>query len=161
MSSAMMMDRGMMCSPMGSAGAMPGMNQPSGMPSMAPGMSMCMVPQCTMKIEKCTGGMKITCSCDDEVAAATLQNMCKMMAGGLCSLCCTMNGMVMCSCNMAMCKCECTMTKNGVCMTCTSGDKAVCDMIQACCDCLCACVKNGCQCCMMIGGMPVCCACCC
>ena len=47
-----------------------------------------------------------------------------MMAGGMMSMCCMMNGMMMCQCNMAMCKCECTMTKDGVCMTCTSGDKA-------------------------------------
>ncbi len=82
--------------------------------------------------------MKVTCHCDDETAAATLQNMCKMMAGGMLGLCCTMNGMMVCQCNMCMCKCECTTTKDGVCFTCTSGDKACCEMIQACCDCVCA-----------------------
>jgi hypothetical protein len=33
-------------------------------------------------------------------------------------------------------------------------------MIQACCDCMCACMKAGCTCCMMLGGMPMCCGCC-
>ena len=32
-------------------------------------MNMMMVPRCTMKIEKCTGGMKITCTCDDATSA--------------------------------------------------------------------------------------------
>ena len=141
MSSAMMMDRATM---MGGHGYV-GWNaldegQMSGMPSMMPsmGMGMAMMPRCTMKMEKCNGGMKITCTCDDDMAAATLQNMCKMMAGGMMSMCCMMNGMMMCQCNMAMCKCECAMTKDGVCITCTSGDKAMCDMIQACCDCMCS-----------------------
>ena len=131
-----------------------------------PGLSammqgLCMVPRCTMKIEKCAGGMKVTCTCDDEMSAAALQNMCKMMAGGMFSLCCTLNGMMMCQCNLCMCKCDCTMTKDGVCFTCTSGDKACCDMIQACCDCVCACVKAGCVCCVCFNGMPCCCGCCC
>ena len=29
-----------------------------------------MVPRCTFKFEKCQGGMKITCVCDDKMAAA-------------------------------------------------------------------------------------------
>ena len=28
-----------------------------------------MVPRCTIKMEKCTGGMKITCTCDDAMSA--------------------------------------------------------------------------------------------
>ena len=83
------------------------------------------------------------------------------LAGGMFSLCCTMNGMMMCQCNLCLCKCDCTMTKDGVCFTCTSGDKACCDMIQACCDCVCACVKAGCVCCVCFNGMPCCCGCCC
>ena len=160
-----MMDRGMMMGNMGmgmSSGMPSMMGQMSGMPNMMPmGMGMAMMPRCTMKMEKCTGGMKITCMCDDEMAAATLQNMCKMMAGGMMSMCCIINGMMMCKCNMAMCKRECAMPKDGVCMTCTCGDKAMCDLLQACCDCMCMCMKAGCMCCMMIGGMPMCCGCCC
>jgi hypothetical protein len=37
----------------------------------------------------------------------------------------------------------------------------MCDMLHACCDCMCMCMKAGCMCCMMIGGMPMCCGCCC
>ncbi len=153
MSSTMMFERSMMGS-MGTMGSMPGASMPAAAPTM-PGMMM--VPRCTMKFEKCQGGMKITCTCDDEMSAATLQNLCKMLAGGMCSCCCMMNGMQLCQCNMTMCKCECKDTKMGVCITCTSGDKACCDMCQACCDCLAKCMEAGCMCCLMIGGMPVCC----
>ena len=149
----MMMDKGMMMGPMG-AGSMPmGM---TGAGAAAPS-GMCMVTRCTMKMEKCAGGMKITCTCDDEMSATTLQNMCKMLAGSMCSCCCMMNGMMMCQCNMCMCKCECTNTKNGVCFTCTSGDKSCADMCQACCDCMMKCMEAGCMCCVCLGGMPVCC----
>ena len=150
---SMMMDRSMM-SPMGAqmSGAMPGA---------APGaMQMCMVPRCTMKMEKCKGGMKMTCTCEDEMAAATLQNMCKMMAGSMCSCCCMMNGMVVCTCNLTMGMCKCEMTPKGVCITCTSGDKACSEMIQACCDCLCTMMKAGCSCCVMMNNTPVCCGAC-
>ena len=50
------------------------------------GMNMMMVPRCKMTLEKCAGGMKITCACDDKVSAGMLQNLCTMMAGGMCSL---------------------------------------------------------------------------
>src|SRR6516225_8139936 len=66
------------------------------------GMNMMMAPRCTMKMEKCTGGMKMTCTCDDAMAAGMLQNLCMMMAGGLCSCCMMMNGMVVCACNLMM-----------------------------------------------------------
>lgn len=160
MSSLMMFDRSAM---LASAGAMP-TSTAAGLPA-APSVSpmmgnMCMLPRCQMKFEKCKGGMKIVCNCEDEVACAMLQNMCKMLADGLCSCCCLMNGRAICQCNLAMCKCECAATKDGVCITCTSGDKACCEMIQACCDCLCQCMEAGCMCCVSMGGMPVCCGCC-
>ncbi len=125
-----------------------------GMPTM---MNQPMVPRCTMKVEKCTGGMKVTCSCEDEMACKVMQNLCTNMMGGMCSFCCTMNGMTVCCCNMTMCACKCEMTDNGCCFTCTSGDKECCAMIQACCDCLCSMMKAGCGCCVMMNGMPVCC----
>jgi len=106
------------------------------------------------------GGMKIHCSCDDDVACATLQNLCKMMCDGMCSCCCTMNGMTMCQCNMAMAMCKCEYTADGVCVTCTSGDKDCCAMIQACCDCMCACMEAGCTCCLCFNNSPVCCGTC-
>jgi hypothetical protein len=158
MSSMMMFERSTMA---GATGMMSSPSMPA-MPTMSPAAgNLCMLPRCTISLEKCTGGMKITCSCkDDEVACTMLQNMCKMLADGMCCCSCTMNGMMMCQCNMAMCKCECTMTEDGVCLTCTSGDKACCDMVQACCDCMTKCMKAGCLCCVSLGGMPVCCGCC-
>src|SRR5262249_23677661 len=133
--------------------AMPGM----AMPSPAAGPSYTMVPRCTMKMEKCPGGMKITCTCDDQTAAGMLQNLCKSLQGAMCGCCCTMNGMMVCSCNFTMGMCKCEMTKNGVSMTCTSGDQKCCDMIQACCDCMNTMMQSGCTCCMMMNNMPVCC----
>lgn len=140
-------------------GAMPGSAQPMAMPGMQPAAQMCMVPRCEMKFEKCNGGMKIHCKCDDDVAAATLQHMCKMLAGSLCSCSCMMNGMMICQCCMSMCNCECTSTKDGVCISCTSGDKHCAAMCQACCECMNECMEAGCMCCVSLGGMPVCCCC--
>ena len=132
-----------------------------GQPGMAPaGMNMTMVPRCTMTFEKCAGGMKIMCVCDDKVSAGMLQNLCTMMAGGMCSCAMMMNGMMACCCNLMMGMCKCEPTDMGVCITCTSGDKACCDMIQACCDCCMAMMTSGCTCCVMMNGMPVCCGCC-
>lgn len=157
MTTAMMMERTMM--------GMPGMTTPTmgtmpmGGPSGVMAPNTMMVPRCTMKIEKCQGGMKITCCCDDTTACTMMQNLCQMLAGGMCSVCCMMNGMVVCCCNLTMGVCKVEMTKDGCCLTCTSGDKACCDMIQACCDCLACMVKCGCTCCLMMNGTPVCCCC--
>ena len=150
----MMMDRGTMAG-MGATGmTAPGMAPGMGMPA---GMNMMMVPRCTMKMEKCTGGMKITCMCDDKMACSMLQNLCSMMANSKCSLCCMMNGAMVCCCNLTMGMCMCEMTADGVCVTCMSGDKACCDMIQACCECMTHMMKSGCTCCLMMNDMPVCC----
>jgi hypothetical protein len=128
----------------GSAGAM--------MPA-----NMMMVPRCTFKMEKCQGGMKITCACDDPTAKSMVQNLCMSLQGGMCSVCCMMNGVMVCCCNLTMGMCKVEMTKDGCCVTCTSGDKACCDMIQSCCDCLCCMCDGGCTCCVMFNGTPVCC----
>lgn len=154
--SMMMVDRPMSMAGMaGSSMSMPGM------PSMAPGMAnLAMVPQCKMKMEKCSGGIKMTCTSDDEVSCGTLQNICRMLASGMCSCSCMMNGLVMCQCNFAMCNCKCEMIKDGVCITCTSGDKHCCEMLQACGDCITGCMKAGCMCCVSLGGVPCCCSTC-
>jgi len=119
----------------------------------------CVVPRCTVKVEKTQTGCKIWCKCDDEVATATVQNLCKMLADGLCSLCCTLNGICVCQCNLTCGICKCEYTKDGVCISCTSGDKACCEMIQACCDCCSQCLKNGCCCYVCFNNNPVCCGC--
>jgi hypothetical protein len=120
----------------------------------------CVVPRCTMKVEKCAGGMKLNCVCDDEVSCLTLQNLCKALSNGLCSCTCTLNGMTVCMCNLNCGFCVCEPTKDGVCISCKSGDKACCDMIQACCDCLAKCLSSGCSCYVSFQGTPVCCGCC-
>jgi hypothetical protein len=138
---------------------MPGM---AGMPSMTgattQGMTnTIMVPRCTLKMEKCQGGMKITCVCADQAACSMVQNLCTMLAGGMCSLCCMMNGMMTCCCNLTMGICKCEMTKDGCCITCSSGDQKCGEMIQSCCDCMSTLMKSGCTCCVMMNGTPICC----
>ncbi|HJZ53864.1 MAG TPA: hypothetical protein VKE74_02840 [Gemmataceae bacterium] len=154
MTGTMMMER-----QMNGMSGMPGMGSGPMMPGAAPALapSMVMVPRCTFKMEKVAGGMKVTCICTDPAACAMMQNLCTMMAGGMCSFCCMMNGMMCCCCNMTMGMCKCEMTKDGCVMSCTSGDKMCEAMIQGCSDCMMACMKAGCMCCMMMGGTPVCC----
>ena len=118
-----------------------------------------MVPRCQMKFEKCQGGMKITCSCDDPMACSMMQNLCTMLQGGMVSCCMMMNGMMTCCCNMTMGMCHCEMTDKDVCITCTSGDAKCCEMIQACCDCLSCMTNAGCTCCIMMNNTPIACGC--
>jgi hypothetical protein len=148
---SMMMERTAMGMPMGQTAAAP--------LSMPTGAQWLMIPRCTMKMEKCNGGMKITCVCDDKAACTMMQNLCSMMAGGMVSCCMIMNGMAVCTCNLTMGLCKCEMTPNGVVLTCTSGDKACCDMLQASCDCMATMLKAGCCCCLSINNNPVCCGC--
>jgi hypothetical protein len=151
-----MMERAGMAMPgmgMQGAGAMP---TAAGTPA---GMSMMMVPRCTLTFEKCAGGMKIQCVCDDRTSAAMLQNLCTMLAGGMCSCCAYLNGMMACGCNLVMGMCKCEPTDDGVCITCTSGDKACATMIQACCETMAKMGQAGCTCCVLMNNMPVCCSC--
>jgi hypothetical protein len=156
MANAMMMDRTGMAMPgMGMPGMAPStVGSPAGMPT-AP--NYLMVPRCTMKMEKCTGGMKITFSCDDPMACSMMQNLSMMLQGGMCSCCCMMNGMMVCVCNLTMGMCKCEMTKDGCMLTCTSGDTECCKMIQACCDCMSTMMGAGCTCCVMMNNTPICC----
>jgi hypothetical protein len=140
---------------------MPGMGTPAmGAPTgVAASPNYLMVPRCTLKFEKCTGGMKVSCVCDDKMAGSMLQNLCTMLQGGLCSCCVMLNGLTVCYCNLTMGLCKCEMTEHGVTITCTSGDSKCGEMIQACCDCL-ACMMNaGCTCCVLMNNTPVCCGC--
>jgi hypothetical protein len=158
MANTMMMERpGKSMTGMGN----PAMGAPAmGTPAAPAPANWMMVPRCTMKMEKCAGGMKITCMCDDKVACAMIQNLCTMLSGGMCGCSMMMNGMVMMNCNLTMGMCKCEMTADGISMTCTSGDKMCCEMIQACCECMSTMTKAGCTCCMMMNNMPVCCGCC-
>jgi hypothetical protein len=156
--SSMMMDRaGMAMQGMGvPAMGTPAMGTTTAMPAVSNWM---MVPRCTFKMEHCTGGMKITCSCEDKMARSMVQNLCTMLGGGMCTCCMLMNGMIVCCCNFTMGMCKCETTKDGVCWTYT-GDAKCAEMIQACCDCLACMLKDGCTCCMLMNNTPVCCGCC-
>ncbi|HEV3256695.1 MAG TPA: hypothetical protein VG013_07450 [Gemmataceae bacterium] len=156
--SSMMMERtGMGMQGMGMPGAgTPTIGAPAGM---QPATNWMMVPRCTVKMEKHTGGMKITCAGDDKMAVSMVQNLCSMLAGGMCSCCLTMNGMVVCCCNLTMGLCKVDNTKDGVTVTCTSGDAKCSEMIQACCECMHTMLKDGCTCCVLMNNTPVCCGC--
>lgn len=149
MSSAMLMERASMMTPTMNpmTGGMPAPTMPN----------VCMVPRCEIKFTMCADGCKIYCKCTDEMSCATLQNLCKMLADGMCSCCCTWNGMTVCQCNLCCGNCKCEMTADGVCISCCSGDQACCEMIQKCCECLQTCCENGCTCVISFGGTPVCC----
>jgi hypothetical protein len=156
MSNAILMERtGMGMTGMGTmtAGAM------GGTATMPTSPQWMMVPRCKITMEKCKGGMKIHCKCDDKMSATMLQNLCTMMAGGMCSCYMMMNGMMVCTCNLTMGMCKCDMTDDGVCISCTSGDADCSSMIQACCECANAMTKAGCVCCVCMNNMPVCCSC--
>jgi hypothetical protein len=154
MTSTMMVER------MGAV--LPGLGSPTtgttpyGTPSMTSG-NWLMVPRCTLRFEKCQGGIKVHCVCEDRTACGVVQNLCAALAGGMFSCCAQWNGMTVYSCNFLMGMCRCEATEDGVCITCTSGDAKCCEMMQACCDCLTCCFEAGCSCCVLLNNTPVCC----
>ncbi|MBX3435224.1 MAG: hypothetical protein KF847_18045 [Pirellulales bacterium] len=119
-----------------------------------------MVPRCTIEFKKCAGGFKLSCRCEDEVACGALQNLCRMLSQGLCSLCCCQNGLCLAQCNLTCGNCVCECTEDGCCITCTSGDAKCCEILQACCDCFAKCCESGCCCYVCFNNTPVCCATC-
>jgi hypothetical protein len=129
-------------------------------PSTTPSTGTCMVPRCELRMERTSKGCQIFCSCDDATACGMLQALCNTLAGGLCSVCCTRNGILVCQCNFGCCNCECECMPDGVCITCTSGDRDCCAMCQAMCDCICQCQDCGCVCTVCFNGTPVCCCTC-
>src|ERR1700733_11288856 len=140
MTSAVVMERAGMGMPgMGHASAGP-MGSTGPMPTSPQWM---MVPRCKIKMEKCTGGMKMTCACDDAMSATMLQNLCSMMAGGMCGCCMMMNGVMKCYCIKGMGMFMCEPTKYCVYITCTIFDPACCAMIVAICHCMAAKAKAG------------------
>ena len=155
MSSATVKERTTGVSGMGVPGfATPAVGAPSGM---AGATSWLMVPRCTFRVERCTGGFKVTCSCEDPTACGMVQNLCKMLAGGLCSCCVTLNGMPVCCFDLTMGMCRFENVDQGVCITCTSGDPSCGAMIQACGDCLSGLTDAGCCCYFLVNNTPVCC----
>jgi hypothetical protein len=157
MSSTMVLERGLFFGAAGNSAVAP---SPAGLATGAPAPSWCVVPRCKLRFEKCKEGFKIHCTCDDDVACATLQNLCKALAGGLCSCCATLNGLTVCQCNLTCCICKCEYTADGCCITCSSGDKACCAIVQACCETLDSCCKHGCCCYICFNNTPCCCGTC-
>lgn len=153
MSTSLLLERGTFGGPSATPGS-------AGQPSATPTGNWCVVPRCKIEVEKCADGCKFHCRCDDDIACATLQNLCRMLAGGQCSLCCQLNGCTICECKLTcgFCRCECT--EDGCCISWCSGDPACCEMIHACCDAIACCVKDGCCCYVCFNGTPVCCCCC-
>lgn len=128
------------------------------MPGMMPGVpNMMMVPRCTVRMEKCTTGVKIYCVCTESVAVAMVQNLCMMQAGQIVGCYVTMNGQTVCSVNFCCCVCTVEKTADGVCISCTTGDATCCQVVQCCADCCCNCCVTGCISCVTMGGMPICC----
>ncbi len=156
MTSTMMVER--------TGAVMPGMGAPAtgttpfGTP-MATAANWLMVPRCTLRFEKCQGGLKVYCTCEDRTACGVVQNLCAALAGGMVSCCAQWNGMTVSTCNFLMGLCRCETTEDGVCITCTSGDAKCAEMLQACCDCLHTCMEAGCTCCVLMNNTPVCCGC--
>lgn len=139
-----------------------GMGMPSTQmgPGMMPGMTGLMVPRCTMKMEKISGGMKCVCTFSDKTAAAMMQQLCMMNPNGMMGCCMMMNGMCVCQCCISMGMCKVEMSEMGCIMTCTSGDASSAKMIGACCDCMNSMMMPGCTCYMTMNYMPVCCCVC-
>ena len=131
-----------------------GMNVPMGTGA---AMNMMMMPRCAMKMEKMPNGMKMTCTCEDDMARRMMQNLCMMMNGNMLGCHMMMNGMMMMSVNMMMGMIKCEMTANGMCVAWTSGDAAMCKMIHCCGDGMMAMMAGGCACVMTMNNTPVCC----
>jgi hypothetical protein len=123
------------------------------------GANWLMVPRCTFKLEKCQGGFKCYCACDDKLATSMVQNLCAMLTGGMCSFCVMQNGMTVACFNFTQGTCKCEPTEQGFCFSCTSGDTPCCQVIQSWCDCVSCCLESGCTCCFLINNTPVCCGC--
>jgi hypothetical protein len=154
MSSAMMMERPGTAFPgMG----VPGYQTPPAPTGMAAGTNWMMVPRCMIRMEKMSGGFKMTCSCDDKLATSMVQNLCTMLQGGMASCAVMYNGMPCCTCHFVMGMCRCEPTDSGVSLMCTSGDQHCSEMLQACCDCITVMLEAGCTCCFLINHTPICC----
>lgn len=116
----------------------------------------CQVPCCEIRIEECAQGCKIYCTCEDEVACQTLQNLCRKLEGCACNVQCTRDGELCCQCCFDCCECKCEMMADGVCICCTTTDKACMKMVQQMCRCLSCCCECGCECTICMDNTPVC-----
>jgi hypothetical protein len=109
---------------------------------------------CEFSFEKCKGGFRITCGCDDSLECADMQGLCAAICERNCSICCVRDGIEICNFNLSCCQCLCDNTKDGCCISCCNNK--CCDMLQAICDCLQCCCENSC-CCYVCFGDKCCC----
>ena len=116
-----------------------------------------MVPRCIYKFEKCQGGFKAYFQCDDQQTAQMVQNLCSMLAGGMCGCSVMWNGVCVSTYNFTFGMCQFEKTKDGVCFTCTSGDANCCSMLQSWYECIACAYTCGCTCCFTINNTPICC----
>ena len=116
--------------------------------------------QCTLQFEKCKGGFRIECCCDDAACCADLKALCESICDTCCSCCCTINGKQVCNIEICCDSCECKQIDNRCRITFTSKDNHCCQVLQKCCDCLEACCKAGCCCAISFGSTCVCCGTC-
>ena len=116
----------------------------------------CEAPKCDIRMEECQDGCMIYCTCEDQAACKMLQSLCRAMATGICSICCTRNGKTICECNFAHCLCSCELTSDGICICCKTDDKACVKMVQAACRCLCCCLECGCDCTVCLNETTIC-----
>jgi hypothetical protein len=155
MSSTLMMER----TGMGVQGVgVPGFTAPTmgTQPGMHVGANWFPVPRCTFKFEKCSGGVKFHCHCEDELARSTVQNLCTMLAGGMCSVSVFQNGMTVTCFNFTQGQCKFEPTDHGFCFSCVSGDNHWSQMLQSFCECVGYMMECGCTCCFFISNTPVC-----
>lgn len=125
-------------------------------PFSTPGVNFFSVPRCTFKVERCDGGFKVFCNCEDMTACSVVQNLCSAMAGGLCSCNVTFNGVTVCTYNFTMGLCRWETIDKGVCFYCTSGDPKCTATLQSWCDCMTSLFNAGCHCCFCVNNTPVC-----
>jgi hypothetical protein len=158
MASSVLLERGASAvAPFPSQGPTQGW-QPSAYPPGSPAAAnWCVLPRANVEFEKCTGGFKIRCRCEDEVARGTLQNLCRMLSDGLCSCYCCQNGICIFQCNLTCGICKTEYTKDGCTISCVSGDKACGAILQSCCEALSTCCESGCCCYISFNNTPVCC----
>jgi len=115
-----------------------------------------MVPRCEVSVEFCNTGIRVYCVCEDDISTSNLIALTRMTAGGMCSICCMMNGMVLLQANFPLCNCSFEYIDHGVVFVLLAIDSAVMALLQGQLDCMNRLMQAGCMCCICISGVPIC-----
>lgn len=121
------------------------------------GVNTLLVPQCNIKAEKQPNGLKLQCTCTDEVFVSQVQNLCRTVSQGLVSCCLTLNGLPVLTCNLTMGVCVGKPSQQGICITCGTEDPNFSQIIQQCGESIQTLLECGCNCFISINNQPVCC----